>query len=406
MIEPSEVAEPSPIPEPTLDELNEIPADRRLELLELRRQRQDAERDRRRQSKHQWFNSIGIVIGVLAAVGGLVTTGITWRIGRDELRTTREGQVTDRYAKAVEQLGSDRREVRTAAVYALERVARDSTRDRPAIIDVLAAYTREHDPAPRIKTAALPPEPDTDVAAALTVLGRLPRPHRTPPQTSTLDLHDIRVPRSLLSGADLHGADLSGATLSGATLTGSDLTGAFLGTAHLDGASLTGAHLSHGHLIDVDLSRADLRGADLRSARLIGADLPHAKLSDASLRGADLASADLRDAFLGGADLSGANLRFADLREAILTGADLSGAHLNDAKLKRATLHFASLTRADLGGADLTLADLYRADLGGADLGGANLLGADLRGANLRNIKGKSVADVSRAARTDATTRF
>ncbi|MEV3923857.1 pentapeptide repeat-containing protein [Actinomadura coerulea] len=270
------MAEPSQIPEPTLDELNEIPADRRLELLELRRQRQDAERDRRRQSKHQWFNSVGIVIGVMAAVAGLITTAVTWRIGQDELRTTREGQVTDRYAKAVEQLGSGRREVRTAAVYALERIARDSERDRSAIVDVLAAFTREHDPAPKIKTAALPPEPDTDVAAALTVLGRLPRPHRTPPGTSTLDLHDIRVPRSRLSLADLHDADL-----------------------------------------------------------------PATKLSDASLRGADLASADLRDAFLGG-----------------------------------------------------------------ADLGGANLLGADLRGANLRNIKGKSVADVSRAARTDATTRF
>ncbi|TDB71148.1 hypothetical protein E1264_42580, partial [Actinomadura sp. KC216] len=166
------------IPEPTSAELAAIPADRRLELLELQRQRLDAERDRRRQSKHQWFNSVGIVIGVLAAVAGLVTTTITWRIGQDELRATKEGQVTDRYAKAVEQLGSDKREVRTAAVYALERIARDSDRDRPAIINVLAAYTREHDPPATINDAALPPEPDIDVAAALTVLSRLPRPPR------------------------------------------------------------------------------------------------------------------------------------------------------------------------------------------------------------------------------------
>ncbi|GAA2399913.1 hypothetical protein GCM10010191_03860 [Actinomadura vinacea] len=130
------------IPEPTPDELKDIPVGRRLELLELRRQRQDAERDRRRQSKHQWFNSVGILIGVLAAVAGLVTTAITWRVGQDELRTTREKQVTDRYAKAVEQLGSDKPEVRMGGIYALERLMADSSRERRTIIEVLAAYVR------------------------------------------------------------------------------------------------------------------------------------------------------------------------------------------------------------------------------------------------------------------------
>jgi hypothetical protein len=33
--------------------------------------------------------------------------------------------VTDRYTKAIEQLGSDRLDVRIGGIYALERVARD-----------------------------------------------------------------------------------------------------------------------------------------------------------------------------------------------------------------------------------------------------------------------------------------
>lgn len=107
-------------------------------------------------------------------------------------------------------------EVRTAAVYALERVARDSDRDRPAIRDVLAAYAREHDPAPAIKNNADPPEPDTDVAAALTVLGRLPDdPRRGEGVVQTPDLHGIRVPKSQLPDAYLVHANLNDADPAG-----------------------------------------------------------------------------------------------------------------------------------------------------------------------------------------------
>ncbi|MEU7098522.1 hypothetical protein AB0A66_09320 [Streptomyces longwoodensis] len=58
------------------------------------------------------------------------------------------------------------------------------------VIEVPAAFVREHDPAPAVPDAGLPREPDTDVQAALTVLGRLPRASHT--------------------FADLHGADLTG----------------------------------------------------------------------------------------------------------------------------------------------------------------------------------------------------
>ncbi|MCP2338702.1 hypothetical protein [Actinomadura rupiterrae] len=55
---------------------------------------------------------------------------------------TRQGQDTGRYAKAVEQLGSARGEVRLGGIYALQRLAQDSGRDRPTIVHVLAAYAR------------------------------------------------------------------------------------------------------------------------------------------------------------------------------------------------------------------------------------------------------------------------
>jgi hypothetical protein len=55
-----------------------------------------------------------------------------------------EGQLADRYSKAVEQLSSDKLDVRVGGIYALERIARDSHRDHPTIMEVLAAFIREH----------------------------------------------------------------------------------------------------------------------------------------------------------------------------------------------------------------------------------------------------------------------
>jgi ABC-type Fe3+ transport system permease subunit len=59
-----------------------------------------------------------------ALAGGVLLLGayFTWR----QLGVTREGQITDRYTKAVDQLGSDHLDVRVGGIYALERIARDS----------------------------------------------------------------------------------------------------------------------------------------------------------------------------------------------------------------------------------------------------------------------------------------
>ncbi len=70
--------------------------------------------------------------------------GRAWQQPRRTVELTEQGQVTDRYAKAIEQLGSGRLDVCIGGIYALERIARDSPRDHPAVPEVLAAFPREH----------------------------------------------------------------------------------------------------------------------------------------------------------------------------------------------------------------------------------------------------------------------
>jgi hypothetical protein len=75
----------------------------------------------------------------LAAAGALWFTTRNFTLSRRTFELTEQGQVTDRYTKAIEQLGSDKLDVRIGSIYALERVARDSARDHPTVMEVLTA---------------------------------------------------------------------------------------------------------------------------------------------------------------------------------------------------------------------------------------------------------------------------
>jgi uncharacterized protein YjbI with pentapeptide repeats len=322
--------------------------------------------------RRDWPAWAGVGTALLAAIGALFAVAVSWSDANEQAELTRQGQFTDRYSRAVEQLGTvgvSNVTVRLGGIYALQRLAHDSEEDRGTIVEVLAAFVR--DPAGRPNGTpppnAVPPRPPTDVAAALKVLESLGG-------LRGVDLH----------GADLAGADLAGADLYRANLRDADLTGAELTGANLFRANLRDADLIHADLIRATLFRANLRDADLTRADLIRANLSRTNLRDADLTGAELQYADLIRANLFRATLRGADLIFADLADAALGGADLRGADLFSATLRGANLAGADLRDADLQDADLRDAVLAGAAMRGADLQNADLRGALLRGAMLR----------------------
>lgn len=247
----------------------------------------------------QSVTGLVVIVGVVFTAAGLIYTART-------LEVTQQGQVTDRYTKAIAQLGSGKPEVRMGGVYALQRLMKDSQEDRSTIRSVLAAYVRTHaqdKPPTRSDRTRLA----VDVEAALIVAA--------PSPTNGRDPFDLR-------NADFHNRNLNNINLTGANLTGVNLTDAHLKSANLTGANLTGAHLTDAHLSRADLPGADLRGADLSRADLRFADLTGADLNgaDANVRNFDMPLSDLPGANLTDARLSGADLSGADLREA--TGVD------------------------------------------------------------------------------------
>ncbi|WP_083958641.1 pentapeptide repeat-containing protein [Herbidospora mongoliensis] len=310
-----------PVNRPTPAELADLSIKERQELW-------DAHRQRPFQAISSLITSVAVILGILFTARTLDYTAGTLDYTARALGTTQEGQITDRYTKAAEQLANQAVDVRLAAIYALQRLANDSPRDRPTIKNVLAAFVRNHDlctptPAPpqcarSRKTSSigfirLPTDVYTALIIAPTLTNQPPATNDINTRTDRADFSRIRFPYVDLSDAALRGANLRGADLFDAVLSSTDLVGADLRRANLFSANLSNANLSNTNLSNAELFVADLSGADLSSADLSGASLLNADLSGANLRNADLV----------GADLSGTNLVGADL-----TGADLSGAYL------------------------------------------------------------------------------
>jgi hypothetical protein len=69
--------------------------------------------------------------------------------GRRQLEVAQQGQVTERFTRAIDQLGNTNLDVRLGDIYALERIANDSPQDRATVAEVLTAFVRGHAPWPR-----------------------------------------------------------------------------------------------------------------------------------------------------------------------------------------------------------------------------------------------------------------
>lgn len=238
----------------------------------------------------QGWRTVGALATSVVAIATAVVAIRTFYVSERTLEANTRQQVNEHFAKAIEQLGSDKMDVRLGGIYGLEQLARDSPSEHPAAYDVLEAFVRSHAPAGKGRCAHPGPtpveegiHPSPDIQAAIYAIGR--RDRQNDAGDRVLDLT-----QSCLSGANF---SFSKDQFTWVFLVLSDLRNAYLGHTHLPGADLLGARLTDADLIDADLK---------------GAYLGHTNLTGANLTGADLSGTDLTGANLTGANLAGANL--------------------------------------------------------------------------------------------------
>ncbi|MBA3920263.1 MAG: pentapeptide repeat-containing protein [Nostocaceae cyanobacterium] len=193
----------------------------------------------------------GILIQALSGTATFTAALVTWRGINATFKNTLEAQITERFSRAIDQLGSDKLEIRLGGIYALERISKDSDKDYWQIIEILTAYVREKAPARTFEEnkkdiLSLP----TDIQAVLTVITRRTRAY------GQGEKHYLDLSKSDLQKANLQKARLRYVNLRYASLWKADLQNAYLWKADLQNAYLQNAYLQN-----ADLQNADLQGA-------------------------------------------------------------------------------------------------------------------------------------------------
>ena len=194
-----------------------------------------------------------IALGVLVLMGlfftarRVVAAEQTAKAAHRTVEVAQEGQITERFTRAIEQLGNDKIAIRLGGIYALERIAKDSDKDHWQVMEVLTAYVRENSPSDWYPGNIQPLQQIlTDIQAILTALGRRNTEHETPEHMLNLRMTDLR-------GAEMEKADLRGA----------DLRFANLHNVYFKDADLRDVNFFHANLTDAVFDGADLRGANL-----------------------------------------------------------------------------------------------------------------------------------------------
>ena len=222
-----------------------------------------------------------IVGGVLVLVS-LYFTGESLKNSQETLRVAEEGQITERFTKAIDQLGAvddpakkeNQHAIRLGGIYALERIARDSEKDHWPIMQILTAFVRENSSWNPNGDIRAPLEMPRDIQSVMSVLGGRTRLYMKGEgdQDKRLDLRNTDLRGLILKGgAHLEGANLENAQLEKSLLRGIFLNDALLTNANLRHTDLFGAHLSGAVLKDADLEDADLMNSDITPEQLITA---------------------------------------------------------------------------------------------------------------------------------------
>ena len=270
----------------------------------------------------------------------------------ENLELAKQTQITDRFTKAIEQLGATdnegrkQLEIRLGGLYALERIARDSERDYQTILEILAAYVRAN--ANSTKSGIPPDTPSSelarDVQATMAVLAGLAG------EAELLDLAYVDLGGVQISGGKLR-AGFFGSNLKWARFFGTDLSYCMFGRTDFSLGSFDKCNFEKAHFLDASLRNASLQGSNLSRTVFLG---DPANSRGADIRGAVFNGANLEGALLRGAQLNGSILVGVNLASAHLTKSDLTDVDLSNSNLRETNLEDAILLRTRLAGVDLS----------------------------------------------------
>lgn len=272
------------------------------------------------------YSSLLIVLGFGFAYRRL-------QVADRQVKVAEEGQLTERFGSAVEQLASAALSVRIGGLYSLERLSKDSPSFHWPSVEIISSFIKDRskrfsnvesqgeldaaeqinlveDSSPLLHADTLnaPRRAPLDVQVAMRIISR--RDYRLDPEGLRIDLE----------GAFLAGIRLNRAFLREANLSEADLSGVLIRDSDLSGASFVSCNMA-----EAELKRVNLSNADASWVKLNACDLRYSDLSGSEFRDADLSSCGLMGTKARGTSFRRAQVDFADFTDANLEKANFEG---------------------------------------------------------------------------------
>jgi len=244
----------------------------------------------------------GDVRGLAFIIFGLIGLPfVIWRaiVAQGNLDRSKDRDYADLFTKAVEQLGATREkgsgddrvlepniEVRVGAIYALERISRDSERDHIAVIETLCAYIRNNFEAVSLRpfdSYTELPSARIDLQVAVQVIGR---------RSSVRVGYEIDQRCRL----DLSRVNFTGVDFSHGKFNFASFRSCRMFNVNFESANLNGAQFDNSIIASTSFFNAAMKGTSFdrsnmsSSANFYGLDAPRCCITAV---GAELAGADL-----------------------------------------------------------------------------------------------------------------
>lgn len=213
-------------------------------------------------------------IGTIATITGGVVLFLNFRVANKNAmisnknhETTSLRLISERLAKAIDQLGNENIHIRIGGIYSLEKIAYDSPQDYWPIMEILSAFIRENSP---IKEEIELQKISTDTQASLTVIGRC-----NPVTEEGIQMFEIRsshnerldLSRTNLTGANFYELKMVNINFSNAILCNSmaiktDFENSNFYQTNLEGSKVNGANFRGTNLSKANVNKTDFHLAN------------------------------------------------------------------------------------------------------------------------------------------------
>jgi len=221
------------------------------------------------------------------------------------LQIAERGQVTERFSKAVEHIGDKENvSVRIGGLYALEKIALDSEKERATIQKVIASFIRR------------PPYLDKSKTTISSNLNDCP------------DIHiAIKIFRDLNNSSDSY-PDLSNARLEYLDLSRLDLSKLNFTGASFKGSSLKYANLNKSNFVTSDFEKSDLSNVSVHSTNFMNTDFTKSILFQSTIKDCCLSFSKFEEAEIESTSIRNSALSYCDFSKCSFGSNDIDNCNL------------------------------------------------------------------------------